>query len=293
MKRVVCNVVMFVLAIVAVLPVVLAIETTINVNTIAYHKVSVFVYGEGEMSILDSHHIESEADGIVSVVHNSGAKVIDVRVKISKDGNTVANEKFEGYSAGENINILIDGIKVDGDYSPEEELLIANESEESEINDLEQNVTNDLIVENQLADIDEENTGEVTGNVIGTEKNNNSSSYVFYIVIVGVFLSLVIILMVVKRIVRKAHLGHAAVPSSVFKNELNNTDDSELKKTKIEKESEVEGVGSESYVEKLEQQIKQVQGEIKLIKNQEKIKAIQKKLEEDREQLERLKRGED
>ena len=95
--------------------VIAAFDTPIKIKTLADHKVSIFIYESGKPMILESRHIMSDR-GEVSIIYSSPVSEIDVRVKVTKDGNNVFNELFEGYDAGKPINIKIDYDGVDRNY---------------------------------------------------------------------------------------------------------------------------------------------------------------------------------
>jgi uncharacterized small protein (DUF1192 family) len=251
-----------VLVLLMIFPLVSAIETPISVKTLGDHKASIFVYSNGGLAILESYHVETGFDGMVSVKHSSGSSDLDVRVKVTNEGKTILNEKFEDYAAGEPISIRLDFEEITGTYDPTLDVEV-NET-------VEQNGTVEEVEPNVTIGEIEEASGSITGNVVS--ENGGSISKIWYLIIVGILSAIAVTLFILRKSVMK---NPAVIKSGA--NEKN---------VKIS-ENEVKLI----EVNKLEEKIKDFQVEINRLKNKEKIEAAEKRLEEDKNELERLRKG--
>ncbi len=287
-----------------------AFDTPIKIKTLADHKVSIFIYESGKLSILESKHINSGI-GDVSFVYSSPVSRIDIRVKvIDSEGKNVFNEFFEGYDAGKQVNIRVDYDGVSGEYveAAVNNTVIANNSvENTSVEEVNADEVNIAVVENK-----DVNDTTITGAVISSNTKSGVSNVIY--VIVGIFvIALLIILFVVRKSFNSSgqnvlnssgqnvlnNSGSIKVDSnkpSTFKqnnymssfkpassNNLNKSISSNINNT-IEAE--------ENYIRELEAKIKDAEKELSFIKNRERIKLAEKRLDEDRKELERLKKEE-
>ena len=263
-----------------ILPLVSAVDTQINVKTLANHKVSIFVIApEDTYRLLESFHINADATGMVSVKYSGIDTEIKVNVKITKDGKTVIFEKFpDEFRAGENLYLKVIPGDVSTNYMEEEK---ANEAEEVENNETLNKTEQQNVSVTPLA---EEKKEEKTTNSSSSKKLGISGSailgeikkYTKIYYIVGIILIAGVIVFFIWR------SGVIGKIGDKFNSDSSSYDYDPIKYNFKDKE-----------IDTLEKKMKTMQSEINRIKNQKRITEAEKKLEEDRKSLDRLKKGED
>ena len=279
------KIVLGILFLMLVFPLASAADTAIKVKTLPNHKVSIFIYSSGSLSIDSSFLYKvSDSNGLVSIVYSAPKTKIDVRVKVeTQDGTKVFNELFEEYTSGKSIYIRLDDDEINGEYV--------------EPAAVSENVTeNETQIEENTSEIIPASNETVTGAVI-SEEGNEIFSKTAYIVVIAVVIALVIVLFVFRKkiftrdagsIGSKPNFSPPAKPSSsegILPNRFLRIN------MKNDETRNINAAVSGSEIEDIERKLKDAQKELHLIKNQEKIKFAEKKIEEDRRDLERLKRG--
>lgn len=263
-----------------VFPVVIAIDTDINIKTLANHKVFVFVYPVEETKTYHQTFTgDSNSAGEIKFTHTGTEEAVDIRIKVTKDGKNIlpgetkGTELFEGYSTGTPISIRFDYEIIDGDYSAH----VAEVNETKEVNKTKE-VENSTVVESAKEEVEnktvpEESKDSVTGSVISGDKGI-LSNIAFYI-IGGILVVLVAVFFLARRFNISSFTMHKPQSSQP-------------------RNSDLPSIRNDSKeLQKLEEQIKSAQRELKMIKNKERINQAEEKLKKDRDELERLKRGED
>ena len=279
------KIVLGILFLMLVFPLASAADTAIKVKTLPNHKVSIFIYSSGSLSIDSSFLYKvSDSNGLVSIVYSAPKTKIDVRVKVeTQDGTKLFNELFEEYTSGKSIYIRLDDDEINGEYV--------------EPAAVSENVTeNETQIEENTSEIIPASNETVTGAVI-SEEGNEIFSKTAYIVVIAVVIALVIVLFVFRKKIftrdassmgSKPNFSPPAKPSSsegILPNRFLRMN------TKNDETRNINAAVSGSEIEDIERKLKDAQKELHLIKNQEKIKFAEKKIEEDRRDLERLKRG--
>jgi len=279
------KIVLGILFLMLVFPLASAADTAIKVKTLPNHKVSIFIYSSGSLSIDNSFLYKvSDSNGIVSIVYSAPKTKIDVRVKVeTQDGTKLFNELFEEYTSGKPIYIRLDDDEINGEYV--------------EPAAVSENVTeNETQIEENTSEIIPASNETVTGAVI-SEEGNEIFSKTAYIVVIAVVIALVIVLFVFRKkiftrdagsIGSKPNFSPPAKPSSSKGIPPNRFLRINMKNDETRN---INAAVSGSEIEDIERKLKDAQKELHLIKNQEKIKFAEKKIEEDRRDLERLKRG--
>ena len=279
------KIVLGILFLMLVFPLASAADTAIKVKTLPNHKVSIFIYSSGSLSIDNSFLYKvSDSNGIVSIVYSAPKTKIDVRVKVeTQDGTKVFNELFEEYTSGKSIYIRLDDDEINGEYV--------------EPAAVSENVTeNETQIEENTSEIIPASNETVTGAVI-SEEGNEIFSKTAYIVVIAVVIALVIVLFVFRKkiftrdagsIGSKPNFSPPAKPSSSKGIPPNRFLRINMKNDETRN---INAAVSGSEIEDIERKLKDAQKELHLIKNQEKIKFAERKIEEDRRDLERLKRG--
>ena len=279
------KIVLGILFLMLVFPLASAADTAIKVKTLPNHKVSIFIYSSGSLSIDSSFLYKvSDSNGIVSIVYSAPKTKIDVRVKVeTQDGTKLFNELFEEYTSGKPIYIRLDDDEINGEYV--------------EPAAVSENVTeNETQIEENTSEIIPASNETVTGAVI-SEEGNEIFSKTAYIVVIAVVIALVIVLFVFRKkiftrdagsIGSKPNFSPPAKPSSSKGIPPNRFLRINMKNDETRN---INAAVSGSEIEDIERKLKDAQKELHLIKNQEKIKFAEKKIEEDRRDLERLKRG--
>ena len=183
---------LFVLAcfLLLVLPVVNAVETVITVKTLPNHQLNIFVLDSSQTYYLLKSFMnrDSGSAGEVVVRVDSNVSEIDVNVIVKKDGTSVDSKKFEGFSAGQPINIEF----------PEIEELVKPEEEQNTT--VEEEPIAEEIIESPASEVIDEEANdakvEITGNIIG-EDSKGKSNWVYYAV-ASVILTALIVFVVFK-----------------------------------------------------------------------------------------------
>jgi len=249
-----------------VLPMTLAAE--INVRTVSGHRASITLLGAGETyEFLDSFHLDTGDNGMVKVEYTGGKEAIDVLVKISKDGETIVNERFEEMNAAEPMYLQVIPGKISKDYlkldeekaRAEEERLAKLEAEKAEVANPE--VT------------DDGNKG-VTGSAISDYELKIPKS--LYYIVGGLLVVGLLAFLGLKYGDNLRGLGPGKPVVSVAS--ASNT-----------------GSAKDPAEERLIAQLKEAQKEIARLKREEenitKIVEMEKKLEADKEELRKLRSG--
>jgi len=259
--------------------IVAATNTEINVKTLPGHKVEIFVYKVEGLMQIETFTLISPESGKVSTTYTGNQGYIDIRVKITKDGETVLNEKFEAYATGETAYLQLIPGDILADYSEfeveeiiEEENITEEEVVGTEIAATvtieepveEPTIEEPIVEETIIEEIEEpkEVKNSITGQAISDNGIGSLPNTIYYIIgaVMVVALALVLILK------RMAH--HTVKPIS---------------------SPEI----SDKTIEDLETKIQNAQKEINKFKNKGRIKAAQKKIEDDKKSLERLEKGEE
>ena len=266
-----------------VFPVVIAVDTDIKIKTLADHKVLVSVYPAGDLSTWQNLIGFSNSAGEATLTYTGSEEAIDLRIKVTKDaknilpGETSGTELFEGYDTGSPISIRFDYEITDGHYNVPvaiNDTEVNNTEKVNESGEIENSSVEDGVEEEvkDKADAGESNDS-ITGSVISGDKGilNNM---IFYIV-GGILIVLVAVFFLVRRFSSSSFTPHRTESTQP-------------------KARDLPSIGSESKeLQKLEKQIESAQRELKMIKNKEKIGQAEERLKMDREELEKLRRGED
>ncbi|MDO8508600.1 MAG: hypothetical protein Q7S27_02855 [Nanoarchaeota archaeon] len=260
-----------------------AVSTDIKVKTLADHKVGVFIYSSGQPASIDSFHKVSDSSGIVQVTHSSDKSKIDVMIKITKDGKNVLDPyKFEDYKAGDPIYIRYDFDEQNGEYSDS----TTGEIKEAEVNDsaIDANTTipaaEEKTEEAVKETVKEENkSGEVNQPATGGVISHSDGDFFSWMIYGGIGLLLIVIVAVL-FVWRSSHFstGIPSPPTHHFSGSHNS--------------NSVVQEQSYSDIHKVEKRLEEAQREIRMLKNKEKIKEAENRLRQDKDELDRLRRGE-
>jgi hypothetical protein len=268
-KLVICLVILFL-----VFPIASALDTEIKIQTLADHKVWVYIYPAGEATAfpLKTFSELSPVNGEVVFTYKGSVEIIDTRVKVTKDGENIlpdSGTKFFGsYDAGSPIYIRYDFQVSDGDYGVEVE---PEEEVEEEVEEVVEEVVEEEVVE-EVEDIIS-NDGEITGEVVSGDIGG-ITRVAYYIL--GALVLLTVIFFVVRRFVT---IRTSTKSSNLSSSNLSSSD---LPRGEDAQE-----------LEKIEQQIEAAKKELSMLKNKEKIKEAEEKIRKDQEELSKLRSGED
>lgn len=249
-------------------------ETEISVKTLRYHQVNIFVLESGEVyRLLDEFHVEADKYGRANVKTKVSEDVVDILVNIKWNGNKVASERFEDLSTGEKIEIVLpESAKEIPDAEPETTPNEEGGTETPADNGNQESTGNTNPEEETTKEENPKQEPTTTGKTVLNGENDQGTSKKFWFIGIG------LVVVVVVLFLMKGVFGPA--PEFDPKNIGKSSEDTAQKMTNSE-------------IEKAERRIKEAQAEINKIKNQGKIREAQKKIEEDRQKLERLKKGED
>ena len=184
------------LALVLFVPVVLAIDTQINVRTLPDHKVSIFVQNPTPpISTLESFYANSGSQGMVSVSYSGSYKdSATLNIKVTKDGKEVMHEIFEDTDLGQPIYIQLKPGEISKDYRELDKDLEEENVTES-LNLTEANETVSSAPEIESIEEKSENissSGDLTGfSVFDTAKK--VPSIVYYIILIILFVGAAVI----------------------------------------------------------------------------------------------------
>ncbi len=260
--------------------------TEIKVKTLPNHKVSIFVLDADQTFLsLDSFHKESDSSGLASAAYTGQKNKIDVLVKVSKDGKKVLSERFEDYKTGEPIFIRMDNEEINGKYV-EKKVIVENGTEVE--NDTKKDGEETTAVEEPTPS-EESSTEEepvvnqpATGGVIANDNSDGFFSWTFYLIVGGFLIAILVVLLIWKF---STHSSWMPIPMHP---QITGPQGA-LKKS----QDKGDVVGSSSRdVLKLEKKLEEAQREIRILKNKEKIRDAERRLEDDRQELEKLRKGE-
>jgi len=254
------KIVLGVLILLVVFPLVSALDTKIKIKTMPSHKVNLFVYLDDEIAFEELYIGTSDIYGDLEFVHSSAAgEVLDILVKISRDGvNAFDPERFEDYKAGEDIWIRIDNVEVTGNYVEE----VAEEPSEDDTEIVTDGDSDEVVVEDDA----EVGGNSITGAVVSDGSSDSGGlSKIVYLVIAAVLIVLVVAFLAIRRFNN--------LPASGKKSK------SEDAKPVSEDAKELRG------------ELMGARREIKKLKNEGKIKEVESKINQEKEELDKLRRG--
>ncbi len=239
----------------------------INLRTISGHRASITILGAGEAyEFLDSFH-QDTGNGELKVVYTGDKGEIDIIVKITKEGETIMNERFDEMSTSGPLYLQVIPGKVSDNYLKLDEEKAKKEAEEAAKAQAAAETPEEKTSEEEKKTPE---SGSVTGSAIeGTDLKIPKGAYyiVGAIIIVGLlaFLGLKF----------GGNIGFSSLSTGA---------------------GAVQTGNEKSYTErKLEARLKAAQDEINRLKkeeeNIEKIVAVEKRLEADKEELRRLRGG--
>ena len=241
-----------------------AVDTEIKIKTLADHKVSIFIYPDSSAASVNSFHAIADEKGEALFIHSSNDPKIDVLVKITKEGEKVFLERFEGYQAGKPISIRVDYDEVSGDYTPQAAVPVVE-------------TANKTIEPANAVTAETQPSNQLTGEVVAVNATESSSKAFYFVVVIGILAAIVVVLLVIKRFMPFSQFG------STFKIKSSSSP--------AYTSSSSYNSGEERRIKEIERKISDAQKELNMVRGQEKIKAAEKRLEQDRRELEKLKFG--
>ena len=256
-----------VLALVLIVPFALA-TTEINVKTLPEHKVSIFVLEPAEVyTLLESYHVVSDSSGIVTVSYSENINKVNIKVKVTKDGQEVLLHDFEDMDTGGSLYLQVIPGSVLENYREVEEKEAQDAAAQAEAAAAEA-----AILENQAEQTDEAPAGGdagVTGFAVSdvVPKFSNMT----YFIVGGIILALVVVVFVLKS---------GALSSIVKKDPAFDYKKVNPERGEMDKE-----------LENAERRIREAETEIAKLRNKDKIALAEKKLEADRADLDKLRSG--
>ncbi|MFH1425499.1 MAG: hypothetical protein ABIG28_02090 [archaeon] len=293
-----------------IMPLVMAVDTEINVRTLPKHDVFISLMdpaNDGEyIKIIKS--ISGSNGRLTETFSDNEHNSFTIGLLVKKNDKTeLSFKKFETYAAGSTIDLEYypEGYEIPEECDSEHFDLCTTEKEcttatgfwysdkcnEKECNSDNQNLctTEETCTEvvgfwyneicNAEEQITEESTAEagITGFTLFGGENGKGifSSTIFWIIGVGLVL-LILIIFIMKR----------AAPPEMKDFKVSNTPKLSQKTPKTKEEVEEE-------LSVAERKIQEAQAEIKKIKNKSKIEEAQKRIKKEQEELERMQRGED
>ncbi len=249
-----------------IIPGVLAIDTQVNVRTLADHKVSIFVMESNRPEIKNSFYLDSGA-GEISAIYSGSEDIIDIRVKVTKDGQTVLNEKFDEFNAGVPVYLQLIPGDISKDYKKldSEKATVVAENASQAVENASKNESASTIG----SDNSNESTKKdgVTGLAISEGKFKFSNAT--YFVVGGIVIALVIVLLIFKVGIPK--MGGKRDMAFNYK-PINPTD--------LDRE-----------ILSAEHKIKEAKAELSRYRNKEKIESVKKSIEDQKLMLEKLEKG--
>jgi len=276
-----------------VMPLVLS-STDIVIKTLPNHKVDVIVRESGKLSNLESFINKDSGTGELTITTSADKDKLDLLVSLKKDVKKILNEKFEGVSSNDQINInLIPGSVSYSEGIPEQEVNdTAEEIAEEVVEEIAEAVAEEVVeeiaeaaaeevVEESAGEVAEEKqSGKISGAIVGAGKAVVFSK-ITYFIIAGMFILFFIILIAKKKL----HSKKGAYVDFKIKD----------KKDEIEDKTDQIDDKIEEHDEKLlavENKIKEAKQELDQIRDRKKkLQEARERFERNRAELERLERG--
>jgi hypothetical protein len=248
------------------IPVVSAIDTEINVNSLGGHLASIFVLGDtGGYSLFESFHVNTDGSGFAKVTYTGSQEKFKVSVKISNSiGEKLFYEEFETFTAGNPINLKI----LEGDVSSNYLELDSDETSEEIVIDESPSTELDGATE-VIEEIPSEEHESVSGLVVAENEEKKSFK--------GITIGAIIILAggLLFIIVKKYKKRDPAY---------------DYKKADISPTKDFEENKDRSKIKELENKINEAEEEIEKEKEKEKMRSMEQKIEKQKEELERFKK---
>lgn len=269
----------YVLIIFLIIPLAIAVDTEITVNTGVNQEVTVNVINPVTEDVISTLVGNSSSDGKAVVVFSSDSVMnIDISVVARRDGKIITLKKFAGYRTGSPI--YLDLLKV------EDKNVTLNATLNNSIQNSSQN-TNQTIANLTIQSVNNTNVSEnitpevgvgdgLTGQAVSNSGIFSKLSKTTYYIIIGVVVLVVLVFLALRFGI--PILNRQSVTPRIVK--------FDPKMTKKDKTTL-----TDKELLKSEQKIKEALEEINKIKNKKKIEEAEKKLEEDKKELEKLKSG--
>tara|TARA_Y100000034_G_scaffold130705_2_gene189795 strand:- start:6341 stop:7168 length:828 start_codon:yes stop_codon:yes gene_type:complete len=272
------------------MPLVLA-STEIKIKTVADHRISLIVRGEGKLTTVDSFHKDT-IDGTMTFTTSASFDYLDFIVALKKDNIKVINKKFESKKSGETWDInmvpgeeniitspsetieeeeIVEEVEENSEGATEETSKAAEEgAEDTEVNTGETNSEEETLDNEATETTEEERTDEdatsesespspITGQAIKDLIPGNTS-YLLWIVVAVAILATVIVF---------------------AKNKLAN------------KPSSTSPYATDARIRNAEKKIREAQEEINRLKSKdertEKLRRLEERYKQDQEAIKKLK----
>jgi len=259
--------IILIVALMLVLPMVLAVDLQINIKTLPNHNVFLnFAEPKDDYQLIESVKIVADGDGIGSGMFSSDRfNEVKLTVTVNNDDGKVLFENFEEKSMFEPLYLqLIPGAVLE-DYrgaEPEEEEIVEEE-----------NVTEGVVpVEEEVEEITEEEPG-ITGSAISADGGWLFSRTTMWIVGIAIVVAIVVVFVVRRSLsgpkIDLPKIQNVKILPEMPKPRFSTPVDEEISKT--------------------EQEIENVRSRIARIK---KVKEAEKKLLAEQEELRKLESGE-
>lgn len=249
-------------------PLASAIDTTVKIKTLPFHEVQATPLEANAASFIELDKFRGEADqyGDIEFTFSTTDSTFDMTVFIKWQDKTVISKRFtDGFPVGQELYLEIAPAGAKLLETPEtEEIAEENLVQEEELA-AEAAAAVALAEEEEAETTEEEEVVEeaeagITGLAISSDILGKAKPFVFYVlgaaVLVGV---LVFVFRIRKRTKLKADL--------------------------------TSGSANPAIIVDLQNKIREAQKELNMIKNQDKIKEAENKIQKDREELEKLRRG--
>lgn len=255
-----------------------AVTTTLEVQTFSGHNIMVSALKPGSVyNLIESYYTVSDYNGKATInINTDNIDEFDLKVWIKKGNDVVVSKKFEGFTAGQPINLEVYPDSYVKPTPVVNDTVNVTENDTEVLN--ETNTTTENITENTVSQpsITGHSTSQDTGSTSFFSKN---MVYIF----VGIILLAAFIFMGMLSLKRR---------KSSYSDE--DHDDVKVRKLSDYLEERKHHSGNDAYKKSLDdaqRKLDEAQEEIRRLKNTDKIEAAKKKLVEDERELMRLRKG--
>jgi len=278
--------VVLVLAVILILPLVFAVQTSLTVKTNANHNLTIYALEPVTGLERGYFKVDSDSSGEASVEVSSESGRLCFSITVRKNGKIIERGHYGNYTAGSPV--FIDMTIKEIVEEPE-----VNETATSEVNEtvnetVAESTASETSAETQTEENNEANettdSGQLTGGVIG---NKFIFSRLTYMIIAGAFLCLIVMFFVIKKILSRD-------PPRYYDYKIRGAGGAE---GGYDSKDQKQLLDAEKKIKEAQEDIYQIKNKEKLQKETEekekKIKEAEEKFAKAKEDLKKLKKGEE
>jgi hypothetical protein len=244
-------------------------KADIVVKTKPYHYVTIKIIDPDEDSTIQTIKNKTQTNGEYRFTYYSVKDEISLEISVKNESRKLAEESFGPFTVTEGEEIYAE-IEID-----------------EVIEELEEDVSQDLVETKNSESGEQENLVATTGRVVKSNEGKESST-VFYIIAIAFFASAIFVFIFKRRRIMKFpphELKNVDDVNSVHKK------DDEKRDNEVKIDKDYDGMNKDEKISETEKKIKELQSSLDELKNKEKIETIEENIRREKEEVEKLRKG--